>query len=201
VVPWSQLEYLNVSTSSNLCRDNCFHGDLSTMTNLQVLDISHIGFSKTTEFAKIAQLKGLKELYLNNNPLTTVPANLFESLSSLTKLRIAETDIAQALPDSLYARAGFDCDVPQGSSPDGRYTPKPSTATPTMPFPTESPTTASPSANPPTKSPTNENEKGSPTRKPVIQPTKAPSAGSAVSPSFVSSVIVVLAAMVSAAWM
>jgi hypothetical protein len=172
---WSQLEYLNVSTSSNLCRVNCFHGDLSTMSNLQVLDISHVDFSNTTEFAKIGQLTGLKELYVNNNPLTSLPPNLFDGLTSLTKLRIAGTDISVPLPEFLYDRAGFDCDVERGASPHGRSTLAPTSSAPTSPLPTTAPTTATPTKSPSTSAPTKSPSTSAPTSAPTnLPPTSAP---------------------------
>jgi hypothetical protein len=78
----------------------------------------------------IASLTNLKELYFRGNNISVLPEGLFANLTALTKLRMLGNPIMEPLPSYIYHRnsnsssnssggggATFDCDVPEGLSP------------------------------------------------------------------------------------
>jgi hypothetical protein len=175
---WTQLEHANVSTTTTLCTNGCFHTTLENMVSLRVLDMSHMGLGASSILNSLRTLESLEELYLNDNDLVNLPDNFFNNMLRLTKLRMRNNPMTATLPPVIYTRnTPFDCDVPPNVSPFDARTSSPTSSSPTG-SPTAQPSTAPtaptmyPSAAPtaPTLSPSE-----SPSTSPTFTPTFAPS--------------------------
>jgi hypothetical protein len=188
VESWKQLEHLNVSECTKLCEyTSCFHTNLGVMKRLRVLDMSSMGLSVATKLDSLRTLNSLEELYLNDNQLESLPANFFDNMLKLTKLRLRGNPISTQLPAQIYTRVpNFDCDVAPHQTPDTPFTKSP-TALPTVEQPSAFPTFA-PSKNPttpaptaPTSQPTSTAPSAHPTsvKEPAVPTTRSPSVASA----------------------
>jgi Leucine-rich repeat (LRR) protein len=134
-----------------------------------VLDMSSMGLSDATKLESLKTLNSLEELYLNDNYLTSLPANFFDNMKKLTKLRVRSNPIETTLPPVIYTRvANFDCDVASGSTPAQSFTKSP-TKSPTVEQPSAYPTSA-PSKSPSTIAPTAPTSQPTSTA-PSVQPT------------------------------
>jgi hypothetical protein len=181
VLAWTDLEHVNARGAKKLCQSGCFHTSLAAMAKLRVLDMSHMDLDTPTMLESLKTLTSLEELHLNHNDLPSLPANFFDNMSQLTKLRMRNNPMHTTLPAELYTD-GFDCDVPQGVTPNDAITVAPTTEapsrTPTRPQPTTRPTEM-PSGAPsqlPTLSPS-----FTPTLVPTLNPTLSPTQDSRAS--------------------
>jgi Leucine-rich repeat (LRR) protein len=174
---WTQLEHVNVSTTTTLCNDGCFHLTLTEMKSLRVLDMSHMGLDSASALESLRTLTSLQELYLNHNSLKNLPDNFFDNMLELTKLRMRGNPMRTTLPEKIYKRTvKLDSDVNLGVVPADAFTAAPTTetpsATPSLPQPTSMPTT------PPSQAPTD-----TPTMPPTLNPTLMPSVKPSVAPT------------------
>ena len=109
-----KLGVLSFSGSSLPCRSS--HSidflSLSGLCSLQQLDLSHCDLSEEADISKLGCLSSLRKLNLSGNNFISLPSNMLNRLSQLTKLDLHHCRKLQALlelPSSLQSIDAHNC--------------------------------------------------------------------------------------------